>query len=474
MAGYPSVNWWPRNLRPYESALSFVARFCALNGVPARAGTAFLGVEPRHPGFISDDDVARVSSLLGEDPARLADVLQHALDFRQCGTYAPPPAYSQGSSVRYCAACAQQGYHSYLHEVPWLTKCPVHLTALTTVPANRSGNIGERRLGAFKRLMQGHCAAWPHFAPDGFPTREPGALLTLAAWVHDACDASKRMQAGELWRSEAGTHRGAVTVAQALGQLHTLAPLPTALEPLLADRGDAWVVHQARFPRAVSRELARLGERGLRFDALFAFYKDSGDTSDGSPAWYCQSVQQQIRQRHGTCGCRWERVKAGFGEVFWIKTQRDELGEASRQCPFEVALQDLELDWGRRGRALPSRLAQQEMYRFLKESHAMRDAGVLSYKEGAQVSPDGYLYLMQRVWPCCEWNRDSPLLDLFRTAARWEIDSEHRAITRWLDDIEAGSHPSHRQDPLYCVRLRSDEQGASLLHWRSADHRARG
>ncbi|KAA6117545.1 TniQ family protein, partial [Cupriavidus cauae] len=206
MAGYPSVNWWPHNLRPYESALSFVARFCALNGVPARAGTAFLGVEPRHPRFVSDDDVARVSSLLGEDPARLTDVLQHALDFRQCGTYAPPPAYSQGPSVRYCAACAQQGYHSYLHEVPWLTKCPVHLTALTTVPANRSGNIGERRLGAFKRLMQGHCAAWPHFAPDGFPTREPGALLTLAAWVRDACDASKRMQAGELWRSEAGTH----------------------------------------------------------------------------------------------------------------------------------------------------------------------------------------------------------------------------------------------------------------------------
>lgn len=471
MASYPSINWWPDNLRPYESALSLVARFCAFNRISARAGSAFLGIEPHHPGFPSDDDVARVSSLLREDPARLADVLQQTLDLQECGTYAPPPVDSHEASVRYCAACAQHGYHSYLHEMPWLANCPVHRVALTTVPADGTGTIGARRIRELKRLMQGHCAAWPDFAP-AFPTREPGALLMLASWAHDACEAAKRMQAGELWRSEAGTHRGEVTMTQALGQLHTLTPLPTELEPLLADRGGAWVVHQARFPRAVSRELARLGERGLRFDSLFAFYKDSGDTSEGSPAWYCQAVQQQIRQRHGTCGCRWERVKAGFGEFCWIQIPPDELGEASRQCPFEVALQDLELDWGSRGRALPSRLAQQEMYRFLKESHAMRDAGVLSYKEGAQVSPDGYLYLMQRVWPCCEWIWDSPLLGLFRTAARWEIDSEHRAITRWLDDIEAGSPPSHRQDPVYCVRLRSDEQGASLLHWRSADHRA--
>ncbi|WP_258318241.1 hypothetical protein, partial [Escherichia coli] len=86
----------------------------------------------------------------------------------------------------------------------------------------------------------------------------------------------------------------------------------------------------------------------------------------------------QIRQRHGTCACRWERVNPGFGAFCWIRAQPDEVGQEPLQCPFEVAVQDLELDWGSQGRALPSRLAQQEMYRFLKESHAMRDAGVLS------------------------------------------------------------------------------------------------
>lgn len=465
MPTYPSVNWWPNNVRPYESELSFLARFCALNCIPPRTCFDFLKMESWSYFPPSEGDIARVSSLLREDRARLLQLFQHAVDLQECGSYAPPREREKGWSVRYCPACVRHGYHSYLHEVSWLSKCPIHMTDLIRVSAIGSGKMAARRVLTLKRLMQEHCASWPDYARDGFPTREPGALQVLASWVRDACEAAQKMKRGERWRSGESTHLGHLSMAQAIGQLRALAPMPTEIEPLFTECGGTWVAHREHFSSVAKRELERLNARGLSFDSLFRFYKDTGETSDGSPAWYCKTVQQGIKERHGTCRCQWEHVKGPFSEFYWVKVVAEELGPLSFQCPFEVALTELELDWGRRGRALSARLAQRDMYRFLEKSRAMRDAGVLSYKAGASLSPDGYLYAMQDVWPCCEWDQDSPLLDLFRTAARWEIECAHSAITRWLDNIDQGIEPFRRDDPLYCVRLYDDDDGLSLVRW---------
>lgn len=61
MVDYPSVNWWPGNLRPYESRLSFLARFAKLNGLGDRACLNFLKVDAEDGTSLPVDEIARLS-----------------------------------------------------------------------------------------------------------------------------------------------------------------------------------------------------------------------------------------------------------------------------------------------------------------------------------------------------------------------------------------------------------------------------
>ncbi|MCW5191793.1 MULTISPECIES: hypothetical protein [Burkholderia] len=149
----------------------------------------------------------------------------------------------------------------------------------------------------------------------------------------------------------------------------------------------------------------------------------------------------------------------------WIPVHPDEWPHEGCTCPFEVAYKELELGWGRFEQTLSSRKEDQEYFRFIALSKEMRDAGLISYAKDAMVTPDGFLHIDQDLWSCCEWRQDSPLTDLFNTAAAWEVESAFDAQIAWLDSLEQGIGPSERDDPKYCVRLRATEEGLLLIRW---------
>lgn len=76
MVPLPPVNWWPGNLRQNESKLSFLARFCELNGLDARRCMKVLDVDPENDAPLPGDAIARLSSVLRE-PCRWSRAYSH-------------------------------------------------------------------------------------------------------------------------------------------------------------------------------------------------------------------------------------------------------------------------------------------------------------------------------------------------------------------------------------------------------------
>ncbi|WP_176072378.1 hypothetical protein [Paraburkholderia mimosarum] len=130
MTAYPSVNWWPGNLRPYESRLSVVVRFRELNGISSHRCLNFLNVTLDSDSSLPQEEAARLSKILHEALPDVRAIFSPSIVFANCGRYAPPPDRRARHSVRYCDECAQRGYHSYLHELNWLSRCPFHMCEL--------------------------------------------------------------------------------------------------------------------------------------------------------------------------------------------------------------------------------------------------------------------------------------------------------------------------------------------------------
>ncbi|GAC1417919.1 MAG: hypothetical protein NVSMB6_20090 [Burkholderiaceae bacterium] len=112
--------------------------------------------------------------------------------------------------------------------------------------------------------------------------------------------------------------------------------------------------------------------------------------------------------------------------------------------------------------------------RFMALSHEMHDAGLIGYTEGAKVSPEGYLYVYQEVWPCCEWIGNDSLADLFNATAEFEIESTFIELNAWFDDIDDGFDPAMRDDPAGSVRLCETEEGLSLIKWTRSGRDGKG
>lgn len=472
MAGYPSINWWPGNLRLYESRLSFLARFSALNGVSARRCLEYLNIYPDDDRPLAEDELRHLASALREGLPSVEDIFSPSVRFVDVGLYGPPPARRGQYTVRYCEKCAQHGYHSYLHETAWLSRCPFHMCELKEGwGPKHSGVIAMQRMAALEFLMRKNCAAWPHGPDCSLPDSERGCLASLVEWVKNARRAAEGMSRGEIWRSGEDGFLGHLCLDQAFGQLRTLEPIPTGIEPLFTDPGGRWSVEVQRFPMQARIELERLSSCHLSFARIFDFYIRISAPLANPPSFVARlkAFQDLLRSRHRECHCRWELVDGGW-ESYWVKVHPNEWAHRVFKCPFEVALEELELGWGRFDEILSNRKTEQERLRLFGVSREMHDAGLIHNLADASVSPEGYLYMIQGAWPCCEWNPDSPLVELLDTAATWEIEAAFHALRAWLDAIDEGVEPGERNDPKYTVRLREIDDGLSLLRWVPEDN----
>ncbi|UIF88478.1 hypothetical protein [Cupriavidus sp. UYPR2.512] len=291
-----SVNWWPENLRLYESRLSFLARFCALNGLNARSSMKFLNVNPEDDTPLSEEALVRLSSVPHEPLLHVQRVFSQSASFVGCGRYAPPPAMPDPHRIRYCKACSRHGYHSYLHETNWLSRCPFHLTPLETAEiAPRSGTTAALKVETWQRLIQASRETWPHYRDDGFPTQEHGQMASLTAWLTRAGQAAARLAQAERWRSRDRPFFGTPSLAQVFGQLRTLEAMPAQIEPLFTELGSNWCVERRAFPWSTRCELDRLQQRGLGLDHLLDFYRRVESPSALSPLARIRAAQDRLK-----------------------------------------------------------------------------------------------------------------------------------------------------------------------------------
>lgn len=468
MGNYPTINWWPGNLRPFESQTIFTLRFCHLNGTKPAQCSEYFSLNDTSRA-LTGEGMRNIANLLGEDLSIVQTVFAPTINLDRCGRYGLPVSDEHASTIRYCEECASVGYHSYLHEIHWLAKCPFHLTTLRNCPTTSvTGAIAGRRRSALKAVMQRYGRKWLRSGEEPFLLHEHEAFVRLGEWVTAANSAAKRFSAQEIWNSDQD-HLGAnCSMGQAVGRLRTLCPMPSLIEPLFFDIGEEFRIAVRRFPRNTRAALDALAAE-IGFSAIFDFYKKVGARSARPPDFVVlrDEMQRAIQGRHGECHCCWGRTGHGWSS-HWIRVHPDDWPHWACICPYEVAIEELIRRWGRSEEVLSRRIAEDEHFDFISRSHEMHEAGLIGYSQNAQLSPEGRLYSFPQSSPCCEWNDSSPLTELLSTAATFEVTTAGRNLNRWLDAIEAGTHPGVRKDFTSAVRLCHVEDELTMVHWAPA------
>ena len=461
MAAYPSVNWWPGNLRLYESRLSFVARFCTLNGISVRKCASFLSLEPDSATPLPIDEIRRLTSVLGESAPLVKDVFSPSIWFVDIGRYGPAPERRERRAIRYCETCAQRGYHTYLHQLGWLSRCPFHLSDLKMARTQtHTGSLVSQRVGVLESVMRQYCKIWPYGVDVGFTRQQQRRVASLAGWVARASATALRTSHGEIWSS------GADSREQAFDQLRTLEPPPEDIEPLLIEPASRWRLESHAFARQAKVQLDHLRLRQLGFAEVLHFYVRVTAASANPPSFIARlnAIQNGLKTQHHTCCCRWRRADAGWLS-HWNRVRADEGRRWGLTCPYDIALDELRLGWGRSDLSLSNRQAEQERWRFCSVSHEILNAGLIRYSQEARVESRGHLCADQDVWACCEWVRTSPLTELLDFAVSWETELASDALLAWLNNIDRGADPFVRDDPGYGLHLCDTGDGLSLSKW---------
>ncbi len=113
----------------------------------------------------------------------------------------------------------------------------------------------------------------------------------------------------------------------------------------------------------------------------------------------------------------------------WVNVHPEEGPRSGLICPYDIALNELQLGWGRPNVVLSNRQAEQERQGFCTVSHAMRDLGLIRYRRDAAVAPAGDLYADQDVWAC----RNSAL-----------HEGPDSPLPTWLNYVDVAAHSLSR------------------------------
>jgi len=128
------------DLVPGQSAFGCLARLARLN---------YFGPADWHRAFglrvLRSDDLPRALAMSESRQRTLAG----ALGIERPSTWAPDTwrpfcgrAEQMGTSpFRYCVGCIRVGYHPYLHQLPWIERCPWHGIRLRTCCPRCGGSI---------------------------------------------------------------------------------------------------------------------------------------------------------------------------------------------------------------------------------------------------------------------------------------------------------------------------------------------
>ena len=117
---------------PGISAFGAFARVVRLNHINPKGFFSAFGLSNRR-----DDDLSRRLTFSEASRDKVAEALSLAssttLDAANWLPFQGGSGCLEASwSFRYCPACLRQGFHTLLHQLPWVTQCPWHRTRLKT------------------------------------------------------------------------------------------------------------------------------------------------------------------------------------------------------------------------------------------------------------------------------------------------------------------------------------------------------
>lgn len=193
------IIWYEESISEFESVISIQQKFCHLNVV---GPNIFLN-------FINSIDALQsrsrrirsvVSDLTDGDIAVLGRALclsKTKWRFGGIDNYFPaiaPAARYSIDTIRYCASCANIGYHSYVHQAPWLNRCVVHGDIL------QERCLACGRFFAIERTIGFVCSCcgtklWPSIDKAPWPVAlsadQLGSISEYVRWVK-RCNSNRR------------------------------------------------------------------------------------------------------------------------------------------------------------------------------------------------------------------------------------------------------------------------------------------
>lgn len=461
MKSYPKINWWTGNLRPYESVLGFAVRFCSLNHVSIQQFENFFGFEMDRADEIDGADVQRIADLLNEDLSTVKTIFYSSFMLGSLASQNNELDY-----IRFCGECVNRGYHSFLHQVSWLSKCPFHQTSLKVSIQNVKGSSKlAKRFSSLMLTMKAGCQSWPYASNEDLLLDGNEIFDCVLNWAKTANAARARLLQGFKWSFPMNGQYEGRSLTQSIGQLRSLEEIPQKIEHLFTTLGEPWLIDRRHFPLEVKNKLKFIN-LSQNFELLFDFFKFVGKYANkpGSFMEKLRAAQNAIRERHPLCQCGWGRRRDGF-YYNWVHVHPDQWPHWCCKCPYEVAIEELELGWGRAEEILTSRKCEEQKLNFIRQSKHFFDAGFIGYTPDANVSAEGHLYMYPQTWPCCEWVDNSKLGELLNAIAEFEIEVAYLSLISWLNNVDDGENPGNRSDSSNCIYLCETEEGVTLFKW---------
>ena len=457
MRNYPKINWWLGNLYPHESIVSFVSRFCCLNYIRVSQLNDYLEINlnNRFTSFfvISDDDNVRISEKLGDDINVVKTVFSRIENGISNFIYRPP-IEKQHRYLRYCESCLSIGYHSGLHELGWIVKCPLHLCELKIINADSHGTILESQAVALEKLMRENCSLWPCNSEDLCFITQRHKIYSVERWVRGVNDAAIAFGSRMLWSSNPGmAYR--IPLSQTIGQLRVLKNPSKHIEDVLYINQEKWSLNIKRFPKNIRDELLK-NNTSFTLEDIFNFYKYVAAHSYSKAPFSkkLQAAQDIINARHDVCECEWILMNEGWYSN-WVWMNPRERPYSGIRCPYEDAIHELELGWGRHDVALSRQKYVDSIFKNYQLAIKIEHLGLFRW-----YTDPSYIY-HNRI----EWNEYSPLSELFNTMAECEVLEHLRNMENWLDSIERGGNPGIAEWNTHCVQLFLNDEGLTLVNW---------
>ncbi|WP_369929359.1 hypothetical protein [Xanthomonas sp. NCPPB 2632] len=265
--------------------------------------------------------------------------------------------------VRYCPVCLAGGFHSIIHQIPGLARCPIDGALLRNDCPKCERAIGAYDLIDFAPFECPHCSH-PFRDPGApfFRTDDDGAdgrtgrLELVGRW---AADAMERLAPDAAWLelewvdiAWEGTRRVVPMREAIMGLCHTVIPFPLA-----SDLGPPTLVHVSYsadleltdpltvFPLENVRETiqvvrgdirARLGSHATCYDAGAALMREGYGRSGYDIPWYegfCPTAYAVLA---------WEKRAAGYARSLRLREAKGEVNHTyARLAYLESALRNL-------------------------------------------------------------------------------------------------------------------------------------